>query len=320
MAVNRPASLQVIDPVLTNLARAYKPSGFISDMLVPRVPVATLSGQYPVFDSAFWFGSAADNIKNDRAPTREVDFEWSLSPYFAKEYALKVSITDLERQQANTALRLESSKVAFLSLQMALAREKRTAAILKKVSAGTPGALNLGAAPSVNWDQDTATIIADIETAKNAIYDATGTMPNTIVLPYKVAAAVAQQEDIKLLITYEIQGGRGQSLLSDGVTVLPPVIAGLRVMIPQGALTNTANEGATQSLSEIWGDDPRVLYVNSNAQWGEPTVAQRFTHTAPQIKRWRTDDPDVEYIRELERYDERVVAPDVGYEIQNVLS
>lgn len=311
--------LQIYDPVLTGLAIRYKPSGFIADQLLASQPVDTMSGQYPTFTKAFWFQNDVDNEVADRSPSKEVDFEWSTDTYLAKEHALKVSITELERKQAHAALRLESSKTEFLTHRMLLAHEIRVAALLKKVSAGTPGGLNLGAAPSNNWDVDAATVEADIKTGVLAIYDATGMAPNTIVIPYKVAYAMALQEDIRAILRADATG-EGVSYLTLGSRVIPSVIHGMRVVIPIGAQVDSSQEGGTSSVSEIWGDDVRLLYVDSSAGWGTPSVAYKFEHTGKRVTRWSTVDPDVDYIREQERYGLKVVAPDCGYEIQNVLS
>jgi hypothetical protein len=302
MASNRPRSLQVYDPVLTNFARRYKSGGYIADSLLASQPVKTLSAQYPVFTKRFWFAVLADNEVTDRAPANEVDFEWSTESYLCREYALKISITDLERMQALDALKLEKGKTELLTQQMKLAHEIRVAARLRKTTNG--GDLNLGATPSVNWDQDTATIEADIKAGVVAVYDACGGLvPNVIVIPWKDAT------------------GQGVPYLKLGDRILPAVIHGMRVVIPMGAQVDGAREGnPTDSVSEIWGDHVRLLYVNEKAEWGIPSVAYKFDHTKKKVTRWSTVDPDVDYVREMERYDVKVVAPDAGYELTAVLS
>lgn len=311
-----PKSLQIYDPVLTNLARQYKPTGFIGDTLLADQPTNVLSAQYPVFDKNYWFQVATDNEVTDRTPAREVDFEWSTESYLCKEYALKVSWSDLEAQQAHGALRLTQNKTEFLTHQMALAHEVRIANLLRKTSNG--GGLNLGVAPSVNWDQATAVIEEDIKTGVLAMFDLGVPAPNTIVIPYKVAYAMALQEDIRALLRADTTG-KGVDYITLGSRILPAVIHGMRVVIPQGQVMS-GNEGATGTISEIWGDHVRLLYVNSSAGYGTPSVAYKFNHTSKKVTRWRTVDPDINYIREFERYALKVVAPDCGYEIASVLS
>ncbi len=318
MALNRARGVQVIDPFLTNVARLYKSKGLIGDQLLPRIPVNLLSGQYPVFDEQFWFANDVDNKGADRAPSKEIDYTWSLDTYLCEEYKLKVSITDLERRQAEGALRLPQTKAQFLAQRMNIAREVRIATLLLPTSAG--GGLSRSSTPAVNWDQDTATIEANIKAGALDVYDAIGQPPNTIVIPYKVAYSMAVQEDIRNILAAQITGD-GKNFLALGDRVLPSEIHGMKVVIPRGQIT-TAKEGAANpvSKSEIWGDDVRLLYIDSSAQWGMPSVAYDLVHTNRYTTRWNEIDPDVEYIRELERRDEKVVAPDAGHVLLDVLS
>lgn len=314
MAAGRARALQVIDPVLTSVARQFKSQGLVYDRLCPRIQVQNESGLYPVYTKDFWFTNDPDNKKADRDETKEIHIEYSTESYLVDEYAYKVSISDRERANSLSALRYESSLVNNLMLRQALAREKRLADLLRET---TDGDLSSGAAPSTNWNDDAATIETDIVVAKEAIYDLTGMTPNTIVLPWKVANAVAKQADIREVLKYTVNG---QQIISTGEGILPAQLWGLQVIVPMG-LRNTANpDGGTFSGAEIWGDDVRVLHVDSNAGWGIPSVAYAFQTKGPTVARWRENDPDVEYIRVKEIVDEKVVAPDLGYVIQDVLS
>lgn len=318
MAPNRPRALQVYDPILSGVARRYRPDGFIARQLAPSIPVSKLSGQYPIFTKRFWFSNDTDNKVVDRAPAKEVDFEWSTEQYLAEEYALKVGWTDLEREQADPSLKFEMAKAELLTLKMELAHEIRVAAILRKTT--NSGSLNLGATPSINWDVDTAVIEADIKAGVIAIYDATGQVPNVMVIPYKVAYAMALQEDIRAILRADTNG-RGVEYLTLGSRIIPAVIHGMRVVIPQGAQVDGANEGAaSDSITEIWGDHVRLLKVDPSAAWGQPSVLYDLRHTPKRVTRFQTVDPDVNYIREMERYDLKVVAPDCGYELTALLS
>lgn len=318
MPANRARGLQIYDPVLTQIARRYKPDGFIGRSLLSDVPVSKLSGQYPVFTKRFWFQNDVDNEAVDRAPTKEVDFEWSTDTYLAREYRLKVSWTDLELDQADSSLHFKQNKAEFLRTRMDTADEVRVAAKLRKTTNG--GGLNLGATPGTNWDQATAEIEADIKLGVIAVYDATGQLPDTIVIPYKVAYAMSLQEDIRAILRSDATG-KGVDYLKMGDRILPAVIHGMRVVIPYGPQLDSAGEGSgSDSITDIWGDHVRLLKLGKGQTWGIPSVAYRLSHTKLKATRWHTVDPDVEYLREMERYEIKVVAPDLGYEITAVLS
>lgn len=320
MATNAPRSLQIYDPVLTGLARRYKSGGFIGDSLLAQIPVQTLSAQYPVFTKEYWFANDVDNLQVDRAPAKEIDFEWSTESFLAREYALKVSITDLERAQANGALYLERTKTELLTQRMTLAHEVRVATLLQDSADG--GGLTAGnsSTPSNAWDTGSGNPEADLKTGALAIYNATGLHPNTLVISYPVAYALAVNTNFRALLRYDA-AGQARDFISLGEQVLPSTIHGMRVVIPTGAQVDAVREGGSgTSISEIWGKSARLLYVDPSAGWGMPSVAYKFNHTPKRVTRWRETDPDIDYVREMERYDLRCVAPDTGYVLKGVIS
>lgn len=308
-----PSELQVVDSVLTNVARRYEPDGFIYDQIAPTIKVDKNSGRYPTFDEAYWFAPLHDGAVADRAVTPEVDFTWSTDTFYCDNYRLKTSITDEERSQAHAGLRLETSKVQHLMTQMKLNRELRLANMLRKTSNG--GDLTLGATTSNKWNTDAATIEDDIKVGALAVFDATGRAPNTIVIPYKVAYAAAVQQDIRELLKYTVNG---QSIIQLGERVLPGELHGMKVVIPK-AQYNTAKEGATTSINEIWSDSVRLVYVDPSAGWGIPNTVYRFENLSLTVDRWKENDPPADYIRAWERCDEKTCAAALGYEINDCL-
>lgn len=311
--------LQIVDQVLTDVARQYRPTGFVYDQVAPRIQVSVDSGRYPTFTVDSFFGDESDSGSvtkvSDRAKTPEITINWSTDTYYCEDYRLKFTITDKERRQAHQALRLETSKLNALLDRMAIRREVRLATVLTD-SGTTGGKLTGGTAAPTNWDQDTATIEADIKTGALAVRGKIGRMTNTILFDLQVAYAVAIQQDIREILKYTVPGDR---ILLQGAAILPAQLHGHKVLVAEG-MRNTAAYGATASLSKIWADDVRLLYVDPNAGWGVPSVAYSFTNLGEQVDRWHDYDPPVDNVRAWEDVVEKVCAPDAGYTITAVLS
>lgn len=328
-STRNPAGLQVIDPVLSNLALNYRSGDYIYDRIVTFMDVAKNSGQYPVWSQADFMRSGdVDPAVADRAPTPEIDVTYSLSSYTLQNYRLKVSFTNEERDQALDPLRFEFAKVTALADRMKLERERRLAAKLRKTTNG--GSLTLGADASNNWNVDAATIEADIQTGVLAVRDATGQSVDTIVMDYKVAYAVALQQDIRDIMKYTVNGA---DIIRLGDKILPSQLHGLNVVVAgKKNVRNTAAEGATASYSPIWGDSVRLIKVGASNSWGEPSTVYSLRGTVngerpsggepdyTLVDRWSTPDPAINYVRLWEKVEEKVVAPDVAYEIGAVLS
>jgi len=315
-----PRDLQLVDPVLTNIARQYRPLGFVGDRVMPRIGVEEESGRYPVFTKESFFGDDSDSGNHtkvsDRAPTPEIDIEYSTESYFCEDYRLMFSLTRKERRQAHAALRLEQSKLSGLYDRMDIRREVRIAALLRHEEDG--GALTGGeASPAKPWTSAEAVIESDIKTGALAVRDKIGRLTNTILFDLAVGYAMAVQEDIREILKYTVPGDR---ILVGGAAILPPTIHGHRVIVAE-SMRNTAKKGATTELSEIWADEVRLLYLPPDGGgWGTPSVAYSFEVFGREVDRFRENDPPVEFVRAWEDVDEKVCAPEAGYTIKSVLS
>jgi hypothetical protein len=334
--------LQIV-PDLTQIARQFKPHGFVYDQLTAPMQVSHRFGKFPVFNPAQYFAAPGNLQVSDRAVTPSVDFEWSTEPYEAFPYRLQTVITREEANQARPELRLDYSKTIGLLTQFASAREKRLAEKLR--AEGNGGALALSMTTTKKWDTGTkaseASIQTDIQKAIREVYKKTGIRPNTIVLTLSMAYAIANDFTLKEIIKYLV----GTSIISEPINaMLPSTLFGLKVVVTEGVLYNERRPGDPAKLTDTWGNSARVLYVDPNAQWGMPSVVYSFrapvtegAHEPPSsimpkagaepgpaagwavVDQWWDYDPPALHIRAWESVDERVAAPTLGIEIEEVL-
>jgi hypothetical protein len=315
--------LQIIDPVLTQIARQFRPHGFVYNEICPTIQVQTLSGQYPVYDKAYFFGDDTSNAITDREEVPEIEFSWSTEPYLCQDYGLSISITPRERQQANAALRLEQSKTQFLMTRMAMRRERRLAEKLKK---GT-GKLTFGKAASATFVASTK-IEDDWKKAKLEIFNETGLTPNVAVVPYAKAYDMATNPTLREIWKYYVNSDAYVRLGADSEgedIFLPRWFQGTKLVIPKGTLVNTGKEGAAFASEDVWGSSVRFLYVDPQAAWGTPSCVYQFqapvvtgqgtAGSGPLIDRYRWPNPVKDVIRAVECVDERICAPELGLEL-----
>lgn len=346
-----PDTLQIVDPVLTNVAVKFEPHGFVYSRLVNAFPVEKNIGQYPVFEKGDFFASGDGRPVADDATTPLISFRYSEAFYHCHNYRKRVRITREEYQQAHPALHLEESQILGLMGIFAGEREVRLASKLKYTGNGGQLATRVKLNSNQKWDEGTeatkavnVAIQKNVQEAKKAVYEKTGKWPNTLLLTKEVAEAMAIDFTIKDQLKYTL----GLRQLAEGSDVLPPTLFGLNVVLIDGALTNTAGPASEPNLEEIWGKSVRVLYVNPSPAWGQPSVVYGFrgpvtdgfsfatpavaagggvtqNEPSPQqqytiVDRWAEPDPPANNIRVWERVDEKVVAAELGCEIENVIS
>ena len=336
------SGLQVVNEVLTTVARQFKPHGYVYDQLVAPQLVNRKLGLFPVFNPAQFFAAAGNISVADRAQTPEINFEWSTEPFHCKPYRLQTIITREEANQAHPALRLDYSKTIGLLTVFATNREVRLAERLRTETNG--GQLLNGGKPAVQWDKGDTTVKVqeDLQKAALKIYKASGIKPNTLVITQSMAYALANDPTLKEIIKYQI----GPQFIRDGQSaLLPDTLFGLKVVIAEGVLYNQARPEDKASLTDVWGNSARLMYCDPNAQWGIPSTVYSFRspvtegdHQPPAtimpqagnepgpagswaiVDQWWDYDPPALHIRAWESVDERVVAPSLGYELEEVLA
>lgn len=307
-----------VDVLLSNLARLYRPTSFIADSVVPYIGVANESDLYPVFDQGEFYATDVDDLVADRSEPRLVEFSHSTETYRTQRRELAWDISDRERKNADSQINLERNKQVGTLGRLMMKREIRCAALLRKTTNG--GQLTLGAAATAAWDTaGTTSIEADIWTGREAVRLKIGARCNVIVIPEAVAAGMQKNTQLVDKLKYTFGGDGSRPLLEDYYPVLPPVLFGMRVMIP-GEIKNTANEGATASYSDVWGEDVRMLYVSSGLALEEPSVAYTMRSEPLTTRRAREDKPRKDWFAVGQTIVEKVVAPDAGYEISNCLA
>lgn len=351
------SGLQLVDIVLSNVAKQFRPDGYLYDRIVASMPVDKKFGRYPVFDPSTFFATGGALEVADDAPTPIIDFNWSHDIFACQPRRLATRITREEANQAHAALRLDYSKTIGLLTVFANNREDRLAKRLRAQSNGGQFT-NAAITPAVKWDAGTsgspATIQQDIQNGVLTTLKAVGRRPNTLVLDYEIALAISNDFTVKQQLQYRIGPEMLSNQLADdfagngnGGGVLPPKLFGLDIVVAEGVLQNQNRPGEAMNLSATWGQSARLIYRDPNAQWGIPSTVYSFRapvvegqHQPPSlimpsgdagvqpnpaggwavVDRWWDYDPPAETIRAWESVDERVVAPELGVELASVLT
>lgn len=306
---------------LSNLAVLYRPdlNGFIADQVCPPLPVAKENDLYYTWDQGPFFATDVDDLVPDRSIPRKIQFSHTTASYVAQKRELAWDVTDRERSNADNQLRLEQVKQEGVLGRLYLAKEKRVAALLRKTTNG--GGLTLGANAGTKWDNASATfqtISSDVVAGVTAMRQAIGARPNVIVIPAAVVEGLHKSEFFVNVMQYT-RGDTGSQPLYTSYPLLPPVLWGMRVLVP-GQISNTAKEGQTASYADIWGEQVRMLYVTNGPALEEPSCAYSIQSRSLLTRRWREEEAEMDNFAVGYVGVEKVVAASAGYEIADCLT
>lgn len=304
-----------IDQVLSNMAIAYRPEGFIADMLFPTCPVPNQSGLFMVFDR----GDRGRIEETARAPgtyARRVTEAIGSSSYFAKNYALASPAVLEDKLNADPGVIATTlnNKATYLLDKLMLDWERRVARL---VTSGT----NVGsyAAVASSWT-GAGNPIGVINTALDDVYYATGVRPNRIAMGVQAWRAFRRDSNVRNLI-FGLNNGGGYPNVQQVQALfdVDNVVIG-------GAFQNNAAEGLSESLASIWADNVLVYYAPTaptiekpslgyNFRWAAPGLPNMQVERHPYDSRTKSEDIEVGYYQ-----DEKITGANYGFLITNVTS
>lgn len=302
-----------IDTLLTGVSIGYVQSqdNFVADKVAPIFPVNKSSDKYPIWDAASFL--RMQTVETSRyAPAPEATFTASNDTYTCEEWPLKKLILDKDRKDAD--VNIEMAAVKFLTQQILMRREYQV--INKLFTSGNWTNSYTGAAAAadfVHFSDSSSTPFATVRAyARVAQLAAGGFKPNTIVTTGEVDDYLKEHDDTLDKVKYTQMGVATNDLLAKAFDVDNYLVC--------NAVRNTAAAGQTATLANIGGDFLWIGYVSKTPSEFEPSAMYNFSWKdydaggkgGALIKRWRSDDPEGDWLKAEAAFDPKVTAAGAG--------
>lgn len=307
-----PVALFTVDPVLTQIAAAYRNESMIADEVLPRVPVGKQNFQYRKWEKGDSF-TIPNTTAGRTSRVNQVEFGFSEQDSSCRNYALEEPVPQDDLDNAPDGYNpLERAAASTMDLIL-LDREARAANIV--FNPATYAAANKETLSGTGQFSDPA---SDPIGKILAALDKCVMRPNVMVLGNAVWTALRQHPKI----VKATHGNAGDS----GVAAREAVRELLEIqklVVGQGWV-NTGKKGAAVSMSRIWGKHIALIYQDALADTrGRVT----FGFTAQWRNREVSSIPDVDIgarggtrVRVTESVRELVVANDLGYFFENAVA
>ncbi|QJE95960.1 hypothetical protein [Luteolibacter luteus] len=303
----------LLNPVLTKTASRYIATlQTVGARIAPVVNVQDHAAQYYVYDSSN-FTDIPTNIQ--RAPAsgfKRLKSKLSSDSYIAQDYGIEEPMDKMQIRQFANVFAADKAAMQRAVRVVALNHEIRVRDMARATTATS--------SPSVKWGASSGTtIIADLEAAKAVIRGKIGVTPNLLTLPYNVYR--------KLILSPEIKTSFFGN--TDGVLNKEKLESVLEVQIAvAGDLINTAQEGQTPSLGDIWSNEAFLSYSNPSEDMTDLNWARTFNWVHADgsgpvgISTFTYDQNEIDsrIVRARQYTDEKVVAAGAAYYFSAVLS
>ena len=310
-----------INTPLTNISTAYLQSldYFVADKMFPIVKVQKKSDAYYTYPKDQWFRTDA----KERGPSEESagsGYEVSSDSYACKRYALHKDIDDEVRANSDNPLDPDRDGTEFVMRQLVLKRELLWSAAHFTTSTWTGSSTGGDITPTTKWDASGGKPIAELRAQIFAMKTKTGFRPNKLFLPDIVWTALQDTADFldRLKTT------------SDKIVTADLIARILEIeeVVIGRAVQNTAAEGATPVMAEVYGDDALLLYVPKSAGILTPSAGYTFSWTGflgagaqgQRMKKFRMEKLTSDRVEGEMFFDHKLVASDLGVFFDDVLT
>ena len=275
-------SLATLRPDLAESFEAFdleaEKAGYIARKVLPTVDVASQAGNFGKIP----LEQLLQQRDTKRAPGSGYsrgNFTFDDSIYSCKENGAEEPIDDREAMMYAEYFDAETVSTQRAYNAVLANAEKRVADAIFNTSTWTGASLTTDVS-SVPWATiASAKPLANVEAAVQKVYDGSGLWPNALVINKKVFRNLRNTPEV---IDRIASSGAGDRNLASDVTLQMLAQAfDLDYIIVAGGSQNTAKEGQTASVGQIWSSTyAMVCKVATSGDFREPCVGRTFHWSA----------------------------------------
>lgn len=304
-----------IDATLSNLSVKYRNETMLAPLLLPLVKVGKRADKFFKYKKEDSYKLADDKIGPKSLPN-EIDWGVSEENYSVKDHALGDWLPQELIDNADNPLQPEVDTNDFLNLLLDIAQEKRVSDVV--FAAGTyPTGNKVQLSGTSQWGGSADDPINDVLMAVESCF----VRANTLIFGQEAWQKFRALPEV----LDAVKGGTRQQASPGGLATASEVASLLEVenvLVGRGRYIST-KEGQTPTYTRLWGKHCAAMYVEKNPGIKSITFGVTFVEMLRQTQ--RDFDPKrgikgAHYIKVACNSDEKVIASDLGYFIQDAVA
>lgn len=243
----------LVDKLLTNVSNGIFPAGYIADKVLPDLTVKQKSGLIGQYGNSH-LRASDDLIGGESQARRAEPIVRSSLTYLLETHALEGVVTADDYANVEQPYDAEADEVAGLTHLILTNKEKAFADQMMSTSVFTGRTTT----PGTKYGNSSSDPLADFKTAQNAIVDSVGMQPNAVVMSQKVFNILKYHPQLADVLGFKYNqiGSLSALDIANALNVEEVLIA--------NAPWNTAKEGQSDAISQIWADSI-LFYVKPKA-------------------------------------------------------
>jgi len=275
----------IVDKLLTNVSNAYIPEGLISESVLPSLEVAQDSGIIGGYGKAHL--RIENSLVGGKGKARMVEpiVRKTDNTYLIEKHELQSIVTEDDYRNVEQPFDAEKDETLGLTTIIALEKERALASALQSTAVLTQNVTLAGT--SKFSDYQNSDPVSVFKNAQNALLDGCGVLGNAAIISQKVFNTLKYHPQI--LAQLGFAANRAGSL---SVEEIAEVLGVKKLWVPNAAY-NTAKEGQSDSMSQVWGNDITLLVAPDKAAKYQTSLGyymKRSGVASRRVKKWAIDD------------------------------
>lgn len=318
-------SLSTLRPELAGTLQEFDAAmdrqGFIGLQVAPVIDVAKQSGRYGKISLEQLLQTAETN-RTSKGGYNRSDFTFTDAGFSTEEHGFEEVIDDRTVKLYDQYFKAEVIHTQRAFDKVLRNHEIRVANMIFNASTWTGATLTTSV--GTEWSTGaSADPIADVEAACRKVWDLTGIWPNALVINRHVFRNLRKCQAIRDRIASS--GAGFATRATDITTAQLAEVFDLRKILVAGSAKNTANEGQTASLANIWSNEyAMVCHISDSPDIAAPTIARTFhwsedgSQIGGTVETYREESARGDVVRVRHETDEVVVYTELGHLLSNI--
>ena len=303
-----------VDPMLTQVAKGYRPLGHINEQIMKPLFVKKDSGKIGVYGADGLRIVSSVKAPEGETPTFRMDVSIA-DAYQLVDHALKTLASDSDKENQDRPFDTERDRAEVVTDLLSTGREYALATTMADTAIITQNTTLSGTG---QWGGSADDPLGDIETAVNIVADAIGIDVNMVSL---VMSKVVFR---RLIILPEIRDTIGANYGLGFKRVTPEMLAmalGVHQVLIGNAYYNSAEVGQTDVLAQIWGKHCWAVYIPVRPKIKELC----FGYTVKKksgiwVDKWYSKDLKGTWVRANDSFDQYLMSAAAAYLIKNAVA
>ena len=305
-----------IDQMLTQVAKGWRPSGHVNELIMPPLNVVKPTGKIAVYGGSNL--RLHTTIKSTEGETPVVATRPTLSDaYVLEQHAVKAFASDLEAENNDAPIQEQRDKAELVADILSIGRERALASFMGTTSNFTNTVTLTGNDQWNNLSHADSDPDEDIDTAVQTVADRVGCADEEVSLLMGLAVFRKLQRHTKLLDTIGLKYHTASALTREQLAA----ILNVKQVIVAAGIYNSADDGQSDVIARTWGKDCWAIYIPP-----APKLKQlAFGYTIKRksgivVDKWYDNDRKGWWVRAEDEFDHYVLDEKCAYLIKDAVA